>query len=212
MLILSSINSKPKQPSWYFLWMMVFALTLSACSPKTRPAKFYLLQPITQPSINQRDTEISHAKLIGVGPVEIPAYLDRPQIVTGGGGAEIQLDEFQRWGEPLRDNITHVLTENLSALIPGNHLLAFPWNRNLVLDYQVEVQITRFHVDAEGHCELKAQWSIIRQNKSQWIKEFQEKIAVSGEDYGAKVAAQSKLLVDLSKAIAEGLKAFVQEP
>jgi len=191
--------------------MVSIALTLTACSPKTRPAKFYLLQPISQSASNQRNTEINRTKLIGVGPVEIPAYLDRPQIVTGGSGAEIQLDEFQRWGEPLRDNITHVLTENLSALILGNHLLAFPWNRNLTLDYQVEVQITRFHVDAEGHCELKAQWSINRQNKSPWIKEFQEKIAVSGEDYGAKVAAQSKLLADFSKAIAEGLKTFVQE-
>lgn len=196
-----------KPPAWFSLLAIVLALGLPACSSKTRPAKFYLLQPIAPAEAKgNQGNEAGGPKLIGVGPVELPAYLDRPQIVTGGGGAEMRLDEFQRWAEPLRDTITHVLAENLSLLLPASHLLPFPWNRSLALDYQVEAQITRFHVDADGGCELKANWSILRQNKPVLMKEFREKTQAAGEDYGSKVAAQSKALADFSKAIAEGLR------
>lgn len=179
---------------------------MQACSPKTRPAKFYLLQPLAKTEAIQQETAHGHPQLIGVGPVEIPAYLDRPQIVTAGSGAEMQLDEFQRWAEPLRDNITQVLAENLKLLMPESHLLPFPWNRNLTLDYQVEIQITRFHVGIDGICELKANWSILKQNKPVLMEEFQERTQASGEDYGAKVAAQSKALADFSKAIKAGIE------
>ena len=201
-----SVKYPARMPAvWFSLLAIVLVLSLPACSSKTRPAKFYLLQPITPSEANNKENEIGGPKLIGVGPVEMPAYLDRPQIVTGGGGAEMQLDEFQRWAEPLRDNITHVLAENLSLLLPASHLLPFPWNRSLALDYQVEVQITRFHVDAGGICELKANWSILRQNKPLLMKEFRGKTKLAGEDYGSKVAAQSRALADFSKTIAEGL-------
>ena len=200
-------NPTRKPVVWLSLLAIILALGLPACASKTRPAKFYLLQPIAPAEArdNQRNN-IGGPKLIGVGPVEMPAYLDRPQIATGGGGAEMRLDEFQRWAEPLKDNITHVLAENLSLLLPASHLLPFPWNRSLALDYQVEVQITRFHVDADGVCELKANWSILRQNKPVLMKEFREKTQVAGEDYGSKVAAQSRVLAVFSKAIAEGLR------
>lgn len=185
-------------------------LLAAGCSPKTRPAKFYLLQPLSR-------TETPAAApaspaLIGLGPVEIPAYLDRPQIVTGGGGAQIQLDEFQRWAEPLRDNLTRVLAENLALLLPSSHVRPFPWNRAIVPDYQVEIQVLRFHVDAAGNGELKANWNILKQNKPIQMKSFQSMVPVDGNAPEAKVAAQGRALAEFSKAIAVELREFVERP
>jgi len=201
---------KPYPPHLARLLALLLGLMLglAACSPKTQAAKFYLLQPMAR--ADKPESEASAAWMIGVGPVEMPAYLDRPQIVTGGAGAEMQLDEFQRWAEPLKDNATHVLAENLSLLMPGQHVLPFPWNRNLNLDYQVEIQIIRFHVDGNGLSELKANWSILRQNKPVLMKEFLHKAQAAGADYDAKVAAQSQALAAFSRAIAEGLRGSSQ--
>lgn len=182
----------------------LLVLNLSACAPKTPSAKFYLLQP-TILETSGKQVGISYPLTIGVGPVDIPAYLDRPQIIVAGQGAQVEMDEFNRWAEPLRDNITRVLTENLSHLQPDQHFLAFPWNRGLNLGYQVEVQILRFHVNAAGMVELIANWSISKQGKALVLREFHSSKPVSGEGFEARAASQSAALGELSKALADGL-------
>ncbi|MFM8333640.1 MAG: membrane integrity-associated transporter subunit PqiC [Candidatus Methylumidiphilus sp.] len=180
------------------------ALTLllaAGCAPKTHPAKFYQLQPLEQASRQDAGT----SGVIGVGPVDIPAYLDRPQIVTGGSGSQLQIDEFQRWAEPLRDNATRVIAENLSALLPSIHVLAFPWNRTIIPDCQVEIQIGRLHVDGLGNAELLANWAILKRNKPLLMQTFHVKTPVEGNSYDAKVASQSQALAAFSRAIAKGL-------
>ncbi len=194
--------------SVYLTLAVTFLLLAGGCSPKTRPAKFYMLQPIGPSEVRAAATSAGGPALVGVGPVEIPAYLDRPQIVTGSAGAQLELDEFQRWAEPLRDNFTQVLAENLSLLMPSSRVLPFPWNRNIVPDYQVEVQVMRFHVDAGGNSELKANWSILKQGKPVLLKEFFVQTPLTGGDYEAKVAAQSRALAIFGKEIAKALESL----
>jgi uncharacterized lipoprotein YmbA len=177
------------------------------CKPNAREVKFYLLQPGSRSEALAAVTESASPALIGLGPVDIPAYLDRPQIVTGNAGAELQLAEYHRWAEPLRDTIARVLAENLSLSMPASHVLAFPWNRAVNPDFQVVVTVARFHVDADGASELKADWSILRQGKPVLIKAFQTRTVAAGTDYAAKVAAQSRALATFGEEIAAGLKA-----
>ncbi len=186
----------------------IFLLLAGGCSPKTRPARFYLLQPMAPSKARSGTAADGLAAVVGVGPVEIPAYLDRPQIVTGGAGAQLELDEFARWAEPLRDNFTHVLAEDLSLLMPSSHVLAFPWNRSIVPDYQVEVQLMRFHVDAAGNSEFKANWSIFRQNNPVLMKEFSARTPVAGGGYEARVAAQSRGVAAFAGEIAGALESL----
>ena len=183
-----------------------FMLLAGGCSPKTRPAKFYLLQPISKSEALIGTMGKTSPNLIGVGPIDIPAYLDRPQIVSGGDGAQLQMDEFERWAEPLRDNFTRTMAENLSLLMPSSHVMPFPWNRAITPDYQVEIQVTRFHVDVAGNNELKANWSILKQNKPLLLKEFHARNPVGGGDYEAKVAAQSRAVGEFSREIAQALQ------
>src|SRR5262245_12059468 len=54
---------------------------------------------------------------IAVGPVAVPAMVDRPQIVVVTGPNEVRLDEFNRWAAPLQNNISRVVAENLTVLL-----------------------------------------------------------------------------------------------
>ena len=63
------------------------------------------------------------ASTIGVFPVAMPDYLDRPQVVTRVSENEIKLDEFNRWAEPLKENFYTVLVENLSTLLSNEKII-----------------------------------------------------------------------------------------
>ncbi len=195
-----------------YIYLAIYALIIiSGCTPNTRQVKFYLLQPMSRSDTQIAKSETSTPQLVGLGPVEIPAYLDRPQIVTGNSGAELQMAEYHRWAEPLKDTITRVLAENLALSMPSSHVLSFPWNRAIIPDYQVEIKISRFHVDAAGNSELKADWTILKQNKPVLMKSFQTHAPAAGPDYEAKVAALSLALARFGKEMADELD-FIGNP
>ena len=43
-----------------------------------------------------------------VGPVSIPAGVDRPQFVVQSATNRVDIDEFNRWSAPLADSIARV--------------------------------------------------------------------------------------------------------
>ncbi|QFY43536.1 membrane integrity-associated transporter subunit PqiC [Candidatus Methylospira mobilis] len=134
-----------------------FLLLLSGCS-SPEPHYYVLADSATAA---QRNESAPTDSSVGVGPVEIPEYLDRPQIVTRSGQNELQLAEFDRWAGPLKDNVTQVLAENLRAQLPGNRVAVYPWKRAAGIDYQVTVKILRFDRSVDGDSVLNVHWAIL---------------------------------------------------
>ena len=146
---------------------------------------------------------------IGIGPVTIPRYLDRPQILTRISDQELQVDEFNQWAEPLKISIPRVLGENLSSLTGGNPIRRFPWKPSDPIDIQVFLDIHRFETDANGKVTLKATWRIKSAKSRQWLSTRTSFIqrTPAGAGIGDKVEAMSVSLSDLSLAIAKELAA-----
>ena len=76
-----------------------------------------------------------------MGPVLLPAHLDRPQIVTRASENRLVLAEFHKWGEPLNTNFARVLAEDLAVLLATERVAVFPWRRAVPVDYQLEVRV-----------------------------------------------------------------------
>lgn len=183
--------------------LALLALTLGACLGPRRPADFYLLQPVAPAAVRASAAEQS---LIGVGPVRLPGYLDRPQIVVSSGQNRLKLDEFQRWSEPLKGNFTRVLAENLSRLIPTDRVLTFPWQRSFHPDYVVEADVEQFHVTSGGQSVLDASWSVFHDGKPIYLKKSSYSLPADLRNYEGIVAAQSATLGALSREIATFLR------
>src|SRR5436190_702952 len=81
---------------------------------------------------------------VGVRAVDLPAELDRPQIVTRSGTNSVQLAEFDRWSAPLRDIIARLIAENLAAQLPADRVAVYPWMPGDSIEQEVTVEITRF--------------------------------------------------------------------
>ena len=142
---------------------------------------------------------------IEIGPVRIPDYLDRPQIVTSNGKNELELAEFDRWAGSLDEDIARVVAEDISALLPADRFRVTPWSSWFAASplYQVEVNVIRFEGAPGKSVLLKAQWTIL--DKQQGLRVHRESVIaedVHGATYRALVTAMSNALAGLSRAIA----------
>lgn len=184
-------------------------IMLAGCiGGKSSPAKFYVLNSLPNPEAEKQVTAAEHGVAIGVGPVAIPPYLDRPEIVTRASGNELHLAEFERWAEPLQQNFSRVLAENLAVLIPTDRTAIFPWKQSTAIDYQVAVEVTRFEGYADGHSSLMARWNIVGPDGKKELVARQSSFSASANalGYEARVSALSRMVADLSREIATAIK------
>lgn len=197
--------------------LAVFALSasffiLGGCLGKgtTKPTKFYVLNSLYSSQASTQSIANLQDKVIGVGPVRLPLQLDRPQIVTRTAQNEIQLTDFAQWAEPLKDNFSRVLAENLAILLGTDNVAIFPWMKSERLDYQITVDVTGFSGSAGGDVSLRARWSIYGDDgKKELLKSASNISETAGsDDIEAMVAAQSRTVEMLSREIAEAVKAL----
>src|SRR5262245_22859627 len=168
-------------PVWVLLLLGVCLLGLSGCA-SSPPTRFYVLP--SQSGAETPPPAVPRDLTIGVGPVTLPPYLDRPQIVTRAGRARLVLGEFDQWAASLQDMVTRTLAENLSLLIPTDRVLLHPWSRTTEPNYQMTVEVTQFDAGPSGEVVLAARWQILNANDKELVMRKARFTAAAGrQDY-----------------------------
>lgn len=181
---------------------IVFALVaLAGCA--SSPAHFYTLSA-TAPAITA-SSKIS----VAVGPVSVPAAVDRPQIVVNTSANEISVDDFNRWASPLQDNLARVIAEDLVALLGTPRVTLFPQTLNADIDYRVQVEIRNFESIPGKSAALDAVWTVrrTRDGKTETGRTSARE-NVEGNGYEALAAAHSRGVARLSRDIADVVRAL----
>ena len=130
---------KERIAAWIFcLTALVMSTACMNIGPsRSSDTRFYLLgsQPVKTmtPAEKSRFSRLS----IGIGPVHIPSYLDRPQIVTRTDRHELIIHDFHQWAEPLEVNIARVVREGLAVDTGARNTFFFPWRQSDVIDLQI---------------------------------------------------------------------------
>ena len=147
---------------------------------------------------------------IGIGPVNMAPYLDRPQIVTRSGSHRLEMSEFNRWSEPLKISVSRVIGVNLSNLMETNRVYLLPRrNKSIPLDYQVAIDIPRFDGQLGGDARLTARWSLYgKDGQALLTKVSIITEATEGEGFEHLVAAENLTLQKLSQEIADAIRAI----
>jgi uncharacterized lipoprotein YmbA len=149
---------------------------------------------------------------IGVGPVTLPPYLDRPQIVTRASRAKLVLADFDHWAASLQDMVTRTLAENLSLLVPTDRVVLHPWPRTTEPDYQVTVEMTQFDRDPGGEVVLTARWSLLDANGKELVmRKARFTAPAGGQESEATVTAMGRTLDALSRDMAAALLTIIQQ-
>jgi hypothetical protein len=178
---------------------------------RTAPSRFYLLTPQTQAASTGLKTEgqpTTHKIALGLGPVELPSYLDRPQIMTRTNEYQLEMSELNRWAEPLQNNIEGVLQANLSAQLATDRVLIGSWTRSRPVDFQVALTVRQFDGKLSGEAQMEVRWTLYGKDGQTVLatKAATYREPVSGKTYQDLVAAESRLLAALSREIATAIQ------
>ena len=186
----------------------ILAAILTGCASST-PARFYTLSSMNGPEPARQAADTAHAVLVSVGPLTIPDYLDRFQIVTRSGQNELTVDEYHRWAGSLENDISRVIIENLSALLPPDRYQVVSWIHPVqppaAINYRVAVDITRFDGAHGDSVSMKARWSIFRKDSDSTIRQTDIIEHIKGNDYNELVEAMSRTMESLSRDIAAAI-------
>jgi uncharacterized lipoprotein YmbA len=182
---------------------IVGVIGLAAClGPREDTSAFFLLSPAPPPPASSAPVPVA----IGLGPIVLPGYLDRAQMVVRISDNQIALSDADRWAEPLAANLQRTLEENLGALLPGASFVTYPWYPSETPDHAVAITFRRFEADSTGAVVLDATWEVTTDGTRSDGRATRVEETSAAPDRAAAVAAQSRALARLAEEIAAAVR------
>ncbi len=175
----------------------IVGLSLAGCgtfSPRPDPSRFFTLSSLPQVAQASLKNSTGPEKMfLGIGPIKFPGYLDRQEIVVRSGQNRFEVSEIDLWAEPLEENFSRVLSENLALLLNTDLIIIYPWSPN-----------------RERNGELFARWSVLdgADKKVAVVKESRVIRNAQEKSTDGSVAALSEAVGDLSREIADAVSAI----
>jgi len=196
--------------------VILFIFILNGCvSLSASPApRFYMASSVSKEQPVEK-FDIITGVIVAVGPVRIPAYQDRPQIVTKNEDGTLSFAQFDRWGEPLDSGISRLINEGLVSLLPSANFQVFPYSYSAIpVDYQLIVEVVQLDSQLEKSMVFTAQWSIIdaKSKKLLLTKRSQFSESINPHNYFGLAKALGDLCFSLSREIAENLSMLSKQP
>jgi uncharacterized lipoprotein YmbA len=173
-------------------------------TPRPAPTDFYVLTGVGTAPTAAAERRLS----LGIGPIEFPSYLNRPEMVSRVAENQLSFDEFHRWGEPFKDNFTHVLATDLDNQLSLARVTFYPWYNTTPMDFAVSLSVLRFEPQPSGDLLLRARW-IVTNGRDPTILANHEFVAQHpGGTPEENAAGLSQLVAQLADEIATTLRSL----
>lgn len=131
----------------------------SAFEAKPDPTRFFVLAA-SPAGASVATLDPSHS--VGLGPIDVPTYLQRPELVMRESATEIRPSGFDRWSESVDKGIARVLAQNLSTRLGLDRVALHPWYSNQEPTYQVRIDFRSFEPTTSGAIQMNARWDVRR--------------------------------------------------
>jgi uncharacterized lipoprotein YmbA len=183
----------------HFIVIAFVAVAAAGCA--SAPSRFYTLN-----STAKAEGSPTANYAVVVGPVSVPAEVDRPQFTVQVAPNRVAVDEFNRWAAPLGDNIARVIAGDLSVLL-GTPRVAAMSLANFNPAFQVTIDIQKFESVPGKSVSIEAVWVVRRPagGAAQSGRTIADETVSSG-DYDALAAAHSRALAKVSGDIAAAIR------
>lgn len=182
---------------------------LSGCLGKSQSSRFYTLTPMPEDQAVSKSEVPARNAAVGIGPVKLADYLDQSKLVTRTSDNQMIVAEYDQWAGSLKSNLTNVLADNIGFLLPTDRIYFYPWRTSVPIDYQVVLDVVRCDGRLGKYARLVARWSLLGGPDKKPLAVTRSSIhePVTGSDYAALVAAQSRALTKLSQEIVAAIHA-----
>jgi uncharacterized protein len=190
-----------KQPA---IILALCAVAMAGClSPRRDNSRFFQLSAVGADPASVASRQI----LVGLGPIKMPAYLDRQEVVTRVAPNRLELSGEDRWAEPLDSDFTRVLAQNLASDLGTQRIIFYPWYNTTLVDYQVKINVYRFEADKDGKVDLTAHWQVLSgTGKLLIVRDSSYVETAKPGDASDAAAAMSRALGRLSRDIASAIE------
>ena len=188
----------------YQISIALVAIVAAGCS--TAPSRFYALDSTAVAD----GAPAAHAAVM-VGPVTVPAGVDRPEFVVQVAPNRDEVDEFNRWVAPLNDAIARAVAGNLVVLL-GTPDVATETLANFIPDYRVTIDVQRFESIQGQAAILEAVWNVRKMVGGQTRSgRTVAREPVQGQGFDALAAAHSHAIAKMSAEIAAAIRAEAEQ-
>lgn len=180
--------------------ILLMAYALNSCSgAKLKPSQTYSFDSASWEGPVNSQTEMT----LGLGPVELADYLDRPQLVRRDPQGRLLIHHRHRWGRDLKDFITEDLASALQDKEPQWKIRMHPWYRSSQIDYQVLVSIDEFEPFHEEKIVLRGKISFVPYKKAGEGREeeFRFESSMKDDSFSAQVETMQKLNSALAQKV-----------
>ncbi len=202
-------------PNLPLFLVLAAAVLLAGClnlKPARNSTRYFVLSPLpASPGAGTKSTIPG----LGLGPVRTPEYLARTSMAVRQSPTEVTYLENALWAERLDLGCQRVLAANLAALLSADQVYLSAWRPRQVA-CEVQIALSHFDVDLAGQAVLVAQWRILSPGGATLLKAGDCRLTKTGrplaEGPQGAAAVLSELLGDLSREVAEAVKANIQLP
>lgn len=172
----------------------------ASCASK--PSRFYTLEAVATASDGP-----AAAYSVIVGPVTIPASVDRPEMVVQVAPNQVELLEFDRWASPLGEAIARTVAGDLSTLLGTPRVASGPI-ANFAADYRVTLDVQRFDAKAGDGVDVDTVWVVKPANGAAARSgRTTTREPAGGAGYDALAGAFSRALAQLGDDVAAAIRA-----
>ncbi len=181
--------------------LFLAAVIALAAGCASAPSKFYTLSATAT-----GDGTSAAQYAVAVGPVSVPAEVDRPQFTVTVAPNRVAIDEFNRWAEPLNDGIARAVAADLGALL-GSPRVTPAAPAGFTPEYRVTIDIQKFASLPGQSAQLDAVW-VVRQTEGNVTLSGRTTATepVTGNSYDALAAAHSRALAKLGRDLAAAIR------
>ena len=192
-----------------YLFLSCSIFLILSCAKSSKPVEYYMLDASVGIDNNQT-LKGDEGPMIGLGPIRLPEYLDRFQMVVAVSENKYKLIDGHRWAEKLDQNISLALFKTLPAQLGTDRMIRYPWPQRPGVDFQVKIDILELNIDQDGRSKLIAQWSIKSKDETILNKRSTFTAQASTTDIDKMVQAQSECLTKLGQEIVINLKPLLK--
>jgi uncharacterized lipoprotein YmbA len=182
--------------------MMLLLAALAGCGSSPKESFFTLSGPQAPPPAAS-----ASSLSVYVGPVSVPEAVDRTAMVLRTGPNQVDIDDTNRWAEPLKSAIPRVLAEMLMRELGTPRVMASRAGAPSAVDFRVAVEIQRFDSSLAEGATLDALWTVTpaKGGALRTGRTFAQEPAASRDPAGV-AAAHSRALERLARDIAAALR------
>jgi len=136
-------------------------LATGCLSPRPDPSVFLVLTPAVASEGSGPSNGVLQDMVVGVGPVTLPPYLERPQLVSRLEATELAVDPFARWSAPLDALFAQALADHLMAVLGPRQVVVHPWASRDRPTHSVRIVVQQFERVAPDQALLRARWHLV---------------------------------------------------